>query len=385
MLNTIIIGAGPSGSYMAEKLTQLGHKVMVLEKKAAAGHDVCCTGIIGKECRELLTINDNLIMRQVNSAKFFMPSGKSFRLWRDDEVAYIVERASLDMELASRAQSVGAEYRFSTQVTDIELDTNCVRVKTNGNSKASFLEAETVVIATGYGSTLTGNLDLGKIHDYIIGAQAEVCIYDVDEVEIYLDHKLAPGGFAWLVPTKDGRGFAGLITSRQQEWHLNQLLSMLKSHGKILSDHTDNGYGVIPLSILPKTYSDRILVVGEAAGQIKPTTGGGIYYGILCANMAANVLHSAHMAGDYTAAKLSSYQKQWRAELGRELTVDHLAQRLWAKLNNRHIEYIFSTAYKKGIPRLISTTSTFSFDWHSPILLQIAYSLLPFANPKKRL
>jgi flavin-dependent dehydrogenase len=160
---------------------------------------------------------------------------------------------------------------------------------------------------------------------------------------------------------------------------------MLKSQGKILSNHTDNGYGVIPLSVLPKTYSDRILVVGEAAGQTKPTTGGGIYYGILCADMAVNVLHNALISGDYSAAKLSSYQKLWRAELGRELTVDHWAQRLWAKLSNRHIEYIFDTANKKGIPRLISTSTTFSFDWHRPILLQLAYSLLPFANSKKRL
>ena len=71
MYDTIIIGAGPVGSYLAGKLAQLGYKVLVLEKKGTVGEDICCTGIVSKECLDLIQhIDDKLIMRQVSSATF---------------------------------------------------------------------------------------------------------------------------------------------------------------------------------------------------------------------------------------------------------------------------------------------------------------------------
>ncbi len=385
MYNTAIVGAGPVGSYLASKLTLLGHKVIVFEKKQAAGQDICCTGIISKECHDLLSMCDQVAMRQANSAKFFTSSGRFIRLWRNEEVAYITDRASLDQALSNKAQATGADYNFSTQVTSIEFGTNCLFVKANGCSGEKVVEAQTVIIATGYGSDLPKNLGLGKINNFTIGAQAEVKINNVNEVEIYFDQKLFPGGFAWLVPTGDKKGLAGLMTRYKPELHLNQFLLNLKTQGKIESTDVNYSYAVIPLRPLPKTYTDRILVVGDAAGQIKPTTGGGIYYGIICANMAAKVLHQALISGDLSAERLSTYQKQWQSKLNRELTLGYWVQRLWTKLSNSHIEYLFNIAQKKHIPELITTAKNFPFDWHSQLLLQIIYSILPFVKPPKRL
>ncbi len=385
MYSTIIIGAGPIGSYLAEKLTQLGHNVLVLEKKAAAGQDICCTGIISKECHDLLNLYDRLKARHANSAKFFAPSGRSLRLQRDDEVAYIIDRPALDRLLANRAQTAGAEYLFTTEVTTIESGTSCLRVNTNRNGQNNVFETKTAIIATGYGSDLPRKLGLGKITNFIIGAQTEVTINEVDEVEIYLDQKLAPGGFAWLVPTRDDKGLAGLMTFHQHKWHLNQLLSKLEIQGKISPSEVTNNYGAIPLRPLPRTYNDRILVVGEAAGQVKPTTGGGIHYGIVCANIAASVLHQALTTDELSATRLSTYQKHWRTELIKELTIGYWMQRIWRKLSNKHIEYLFTIADHKGIPERIHTTKNFSFDRHSKLVIEMAGSVLSFAKSKKQL
>lgn len=385
LYNTAIVGAGPIGSYLANKLILLGHKVIVLEKKQAAGQSICCTGIISKECYDLLLIDNPITMRRANSAKFFTSSGRFIRLWRHEEVAYITDRASLDQELSRKAQATGVDYSFSTHVKSIEFGTGCLLIKTNSHNEEKVFEAETAIIATGYGSTLTRNLGLGKINDSTIGAQAEVKINNIDEIEIYFDQRLSPGGFAWLVPTKENKGLAGLMTRYQPELYLNQFLLKLKTQGKIESTEVNCNYAVIPLRPLSKTYTDRILVVGDAAGQVKPTTGGGIYYGIICANIAANVLHQALRSGDLSANRLSTYQKQWHSKLSRELTLGYLAQRLWSKLSNSHIEYLFSIAQKKHIPELITTTKNFPFDWHSQLLLQMIVSLPPFIKPQKRL
>ena len=370
MHNTIIVGAGPVGSYLAAKLAQLGYKVLVLDKKMAAGQDICCTGIIGKECLNLLAIDNNLIIRQANSARFFAPSGKPLRLWREDEVAYIIDRPALDQVLATRAQATGAYYLFNAQVIDIQVGADCLRVEADYCGQNKSFKAETAVIATGFGSPLPRKVDLGKINDFIVGAQAEVNINGVDEVEVYFDQTLAPGGFAWLVPKRDSKGLAGLMTHQQPEYHLNKLLSNLKAQDKIASTEVVPRYGAIPLRPLPRTYADRILVVGEAAGQVKPSTGGGIYYGLLCADIAADSLHQAFLVNNFSKSRLASYQKQWRARLDKELQIDYWAHRLYGRLSNQQIERLHNFVDNNGIPQLITELESFSFDWHGELILK---------------
>lgn len=385
MYNTIIIGAGPVGSYLANKLVTLGHKVLVLEKKSSAGESICCSGIISKECYDLLSLSGDIPTRQANSAKFFTPLGRYIRLCRDDEIAYIVDRPSLDQMLAKRAQASGATYCFATQATSIKFETNRLFVKANGSKQENVFESDTVIIATGHGSNLIKSLGLGTINNFTNGIQIEVTVNNVDDIEVYFDQNLCPGGFAWLIPSRDNKGLAGMITKHDLNQHFKQFLLNLQSQGKISSAESIAYYATIPLQPLPKTYADRILIAGEAAGQVKPTTGGGIYYGILCADIAANVLHQALSSGDLSAAKLSIYQKQWRDRLSRELIIGSWVQRLWTKLSNSHIEYLFNVAQSRDLPELIATTKNFSFDWHSQLLLQLVKSLLPFAKPQKQL
>lgn len=376
LYDTIIVGAGPVGSYLAGSLAQLGLAVLVLEKKAAVGQNTCCTGIIGKECVDLVAIDKNIITRPASSAKFFSPTGKTLRLWRDDKVAYIIDRPALDLMLANRAQASGADYHLGTQVTDIQIRDDCLRVETDCLGRKKLFEAETVVIATGFGSPLPEKLGLGKIGNFIIGAQAEVEANNLDEVEIYIDQHLAPGGFAWLVPTTGHKGLAGLMTHRQPERHLNNFLLNLKAQDKITSTEVTPGYGVIPLRPLPQTYADRVLVVGEAAGQVKPITGGGIYYGLLCASIAAGSLRQAFLSGDFSKRTLSSYQKLWLARLGKELMVSYWVHQLYAKLSNRQIEKLHNFVARSGIPQFIAEWDDFSFDWHSKLILNMLIHLV---------
>jgi len=370
LYNTIIIGAGPVGSYLARKLTRLGYKVLVLDKKITAGQDICCTGIVSKECLDLMHIDKNLIMRQANSARFLAPSGKPLRVWHSNKVAYIIDRSALNLAMADRAQESGANYLFDAQVTDIQAGTESVRVSANYREQKRLFEAETAVIATGFGSPLPGRLGLGEINDFVIGAQVEVNMTDPDEVEIYFDQILAPGGFAWLVPTRDNKGLAGLLTHHRPGQHLKKLLSTLKTKGKITSTEVTPGYGTIPLHPLPKTYTDRILVVGEAAGQVKPTTGGGIYYGVMCADIAADILHQAFQDHDFSESRLAPYQKRWRARLGKELRVGYWAHRLYNRFNNQQIERLHNLINKNGIPQFIAELDDLYFDWQSKLILK---------------
>lgn len=369
MYNTIIIGAGPVGSYLAGKLAQLGYKVLVLDKKSAAGQDVCCTGIISKDCFNLLPANINLAKRPVCSARFVAPSGKSLKLSRRDEVAYIIDRVALEQVLADHAQASSVRYLFDSDVVDIQSST-CLQVTANCRGHKSVFEAETAVITTGFGSPLPARLGLGEISKFIIGAQAEVSVTNIDEIEIYLDRRLDPGGFSWLVPTGDNRGLVGQLTHRHPKRYFKKLLAALKAQGKIATTDVIPDYRLIPLQSLRKTYSDRLLVVGEAAGQVKPTTGGGIYYGLVCADIAADTLHRAFQAHEFSGSRLASYDKIWRSRLGKELIVGYWAHRIYRMLNNGHIERLHNFISHKGMPQFIAELDDFPFDWHSELILK---------------
>jgi len=379
MLNDIIvIGAGPAGSRIAQRLSQLGYGVVVVEKNLSSGDDICCTGILSQECLSAFSLDNGLVLRQASSAKFLAPSGEHLRFCRQSPVAAIVDRARLNVHLAGMAEASGARYHFGAKASDISIQPDGVEVRINGQSEERVLKAKAAIIATGFGSALPARLGLGEIKQFVLGAQAQVAINGIDEVEVYFDQKLTPGGFAWLVPTIDKRGLAGLLTRSQADSSLENLLEVLSSQGKITSNQAAPSYDVVPLKPLARTYADRVLVVGEAAGQVKPTTGGGVYYGLLCADIAAGVLQRSFETDDFSADALAAYEEKWRARLNRELTIGYWARTLLAKLSNRKIDRLFRLAGKKGLPELIADGNGFSFDWHSQLLLKMAGSILPF-------
>jgi digeranylgeranylglycerophospholipid reductase len=379
----IIIGGGPCGSHIARSLSHRGYRVAVVEKNARAGDGVCCTGIISQECLNAFDLDKGLVLRRFSSAKLLSPSGKCLRLYREAPVAAVVDRPRLDASLVRQAEAAGAHYLFGTTANEILPDPDAAKVSINGKHQETELIAKVAIIATGFGSPLPGRLSLGEIKQFSLGAQAEVDIDGVDEVEVYFDQELAPGAFAWLVPTSDGKGLAGLLTRRRADSHLQNFLDSLAHQGKIASSRVPRRQGLIPLRPLPKTYANRVLVVGEAAGQVKPTSGGGIYYGLLCADIAAEVAHRVFSAGDFSAAALSDYQKKWRARLKRELTIDYWARALLARLSNKQIDYLFRRALQKGVPEFVTASTNFSFDWHSRLLLRMAWRLMPFLNGSK--
>lgn len=367
----MVVGAGPAGSYLAYRLAKLGHQVIVFEQRPKMGDGVCCTGIVGKECFDRFPIANNAILTQASSAKFFSPSGKSLSLRKETVQAYVIDRAAFDGAVACRAQEEGADYLLSARVDDIVLADRCVRAEVEHGGRMTDFYARVVVISSGFGGSLPKRLGLGKIGDFVLGAQAEVAAKGVDEVEVYLGQSIAPGFFAWLVPTSSGKALVGLLTRRSPGSYLKNHLSRLFIEGKIASPEAEFTYGRIPLKPLPKTYGERLVVVGDAAGHVKPTTGGGIYYGLLCADMAADTIHEALCAGDLSAKRLASYEQCWKRTLARELQIGYLARRIYEKLSDGQIEHIFDVVHSNNIHEELLQSPDFAFDWHGDSVLRV--------------
>jgi digeranylgeranylglycerophospholipid reductase len=383
--DVIIVGAGPAGSYIAHELASLGHAVAVFEEKSAPGLNACCTGIISTECFQSLDLATDGILTKVNSAKFFSPSGRYLRVQTENVQAYVINRLLLDKAIASKAQSRGAQYFFSSPVIDIIPGKDSIQTVTLCSGAREIFSARAVVLANGFRPKLPQKLGLGKIKSFLVGAQAEIEAENVDELEVYFSQEIAPGAFAWLVPTSTNEAYVGLLATYQAKLHLQKFLHNLLSQGRITSREVEIEQKAIPVGTLTRSYGDRVLVIGDAAGQVKPTTGGGIYFGHIGAKIAAGVLDEALGSDNLTAGQLSRYQKQWKSKIGKELSRGYWARRAYAKLSDHQIEGIFNILDSGGTAEALLNSNSFSFDWHSSLILSIlrhssAYPLLKIRN-----
>jgi geranylgeranyl reductase family protein len=370
MHDAIIVGGGPSGSHAARRLAENGCKVLVLEKQRQAGEKRCCTGIVGQECVSTFEIDNKVILRQLNSAILFSPTGNSLYLSRREPQAYVLDRSAFDVALAERAQRAGAEYSFSQRVTDISLESGHASVTVSHHGKESKIPARAVVIASGFTPGPNRRLGLGTPRDYVAGVQVETATPGLEETEVYFG-EMAPGFFGWLVPTSPDRGRVGLMTRREPRLHLKKWLQQLVEQGKIATADVQPSYGGIPLKPPARTYGERMLAVGDAAGQVKPTSGGGIYFGLIGAEIAAGVLYRALADGDLSVKRLAGYEHAWRKKLGGELKTGYRARKLFERLNDRQIDQLFKIIKARGIDEALLQAADVSFDWHSRTIARL--------------
>lgn len=371
MYDVAVIGGGPAGSHVAARLAGHGYDVVVLERKQYLSEPVCCTGIIGRECVDSFSIDEDIIWRWVNGARVISPSGKVVKLWRPTPQAAVIERVGLNISLASRAKGRGVDYLMDTRVRAITARDDRVTVEATQDGTPLDLEARVAVVATGFSTGFVEDIGLGRTGDSVAGAQVEAIAPGIEDIEIYCGQDVAPGFFAWLVPTAPGCALVGLLSRRSPSTYLDKFLSSLEVQGKIASVNTEPLHWGISLKPPSKTCGQRLLVVGTAAGQVKPTTGGGIYYGLLCADIAADHLQRALAADDLSARSLSRYEREWKRRLGRELRVGYWARKVYEHLSDEQIEKIFDIMQSSGILDDLQKAEDLSFDWHGGAVFRV--------------
>ncbi len=393
--DAIVVGAGPAGNQTALGLAERGRRVAVLDWRrdpsassgqvvASSGQavtssgqavgDKLCTGIIGMDCVRRFPPDSAVVHHRANAATVVSPAGNRYRIERGEPQATVIDRAAYVAGIARRASEAGAEYRLGARVTGLEVRAGGVEVTTEGDAGSGRIRGEMLVIASGFRSPLLdmAGLPRGRRRDLMIGSQVEVETDGVEDAEVYLGRSIAPGSFGWLVPTGETTALAGLMSQQRLNGHMDDFVRCLSRDGKVRRVAGRVRSWGIPLRPPPRTFADRVLVVGDAAGQVKPTTGGGIYYAQLSGELAAETAAGAFGAGDFSARRLAGYERAWKALLGRELRVGYLARLLYSTLADSQIERLLSRVVGDGMCDELVGSRHFSFDWHSETILRAA-------------
>ncbi|HEY5594968.1 MAG TPA: NAD(P)/FAD-dependent oxidoreductase, partial [Nitrospiria bacterium] len=370
--DVVIVGAGPAGSYLARCLAEEGLDVLLLEEHAEVGDGVICTGIIGREAYERFDLPEEAALGSLQRVRFYSPSGKVVDYRADAPLATIVCRKKFDAALARQAVIAGAELRTGSRVTNVAVEPGRVRLELRCDGKPQSVLSRLCVLSTGYGSGLVRRCGFEGPRQRIQGAQAVVPFRDRDHAGIYLGSRFAPQGFGWSVPIGSGLARIGVVTDRLAPRYLRRILNRpdIRSHRAADENGSVSIQACpIPVGTLNETVSDRLMVVGEAAGQVKTTTQGGIYYGLLCAGIAAETAAGAFRAGDFSRAALAPYDARWRSRLEAELKLGILLRQFYSELSDRQVDRLFDLARIEGVLPLIERKAR--FDWHGPIIRSV--------------
>jgi flavin-dependent dehydrogenase len=333
----------------------------VLEEDREPGQPVHCTGILAREAFDEFGLARDVILNELTTARFVSPDGHELVHRTRSVEAVVIDRHGLDAHLAHEAARLGARLQTGARVTDISVGADGVSVHYGAGHR---IAARVCVLATGGHYGLHRRLGLGLPGVFLHTAQRELPVERPGEVELHFGRDVAPGGFAWAVPVWRGdRSYArvGVMAERNASHYFARMLERISGRWGVL--HEAGGpprLKILPLASLARTYGDRLLVVGDAAGLVKPTTGGGIYYGLLSAAIAATVLDGALAEQTWHARDLAAYQRAWQRQLKPELDTQLSFRRLAQELTDADIEGLFQLARTDGVMPIVHRAAEFN-------------------------
>lgn len=266
---------------------------------------------------------------------------------------------------------------LNTEVEEINITDSAFKVKVKRDRGEKEFCAMIGIIATGFELNFPGRR-LNRPKDFLYGIQTEVIMEDVSDVEVYFGRKIAPWSFAWVVPTNGGSAKVGLITEKNPATYLKRFFDNPLIRHRVSTCGNQVKCSPIPLGRIPKSYGERLIIVGEAAGQVKTTTGGGIYFGLLCSEIGARIILKAFENRDFSEKALEEYEIAWREKIEPELKAGIVLRNLFSKLSDYQIDLLMDLAKKDGMLPIIKKTN---FDWHRDIIASLLRRIFSKINP----
>ncbi|WP_067260271.1 NAD(P)/FAD-dependent oxidoreductase [Methanobrevibacter cuticularis] len=331
--DVLVIGAGPAGSTAAKHAALGGAKVILVEKKSEIGAPKRCAEGVSKEGLKLLGIEPDprWAVKEIDGIRLVAPNGTD--VWLNDEIklpeaGYILERKVFDKFMAMDAGRAGADIKIKTLAKGMRKEGSGYVVTCETMGELFEIKAKIIIAADGPESHVgrwAGIKTGTKAKNMESGVQFEMCnveMEDPDVLEFYFG-SLAPGGYAWIFPKGNDIANVGLavIATETDKTAYQYLLDFVDNCPATKNAKAvELNIGGDPVGGMIKQMSDdNVLVVGDAAGQVNPLTGGGIISGMTCGMFAGKVAAEAITEKDYSAKRLSAYDKKCQEELGSKL------------------------------------------------------------------
>ena len=352
--DAVIAGGSISGLTCAREIAKKGHSVLVLEEGFEIGTPDHCGGLVSKSALHELGIEptQKTFDSVINSALIYSPNGKHIEINSKKQEVVVVNRRELDKQVAFQAEQSGAEIRVKTGFKE--------KTKHGVRTSVDEIGCKILVDCRGVSALINNQRD-----GVLLSAQYEVYAdWIVDgKVEVYFDQMKYPGFFAWIIPSGNGVGKVGIAGREINVSHAME--QFLRNKGR----HSTIRKIFAPIWIkgpIKNFVSENIVTVGDAAGQSKPTTAGGIYScgigGIFAGRAVAKYLETNEHS------QLQQYQKSWHDKFGKEFEKQSLARKILEKVDNKTIDMVFGTITPEIIHEISNKDD---FDFHATSIVKL--------------
>ena len=379
-----IVGAGPIGGYVAAELSKDHDSIALFEQHKNIGIPMNCAGLITPRVFDTFSIpKKGIVQNEIIGAHIHSPSDHTLTIGGDRTHAVSIDRTKFDQYLVEKATKQGTDLHLGEKIVSIQTESKSVELGTANGKKT---ECSILIGADGPFSKVRDLCGFPQPKAYLrgIGAIVENIKLDPGYVEIFVGEHIAPTFFAWMIPiTHDGtKARIGLcIPKHDRKTPYSYFQDLFKkfptsSYLKNSKIREKTG-GIIPLRPLPETVKQNILLVGDAAAQVKPTSGGGIYMGLVSANHCVKTINKSKTSDGFSQDVLQLYHQAWRKDIGRELMMGMQFRKIFGKLTNADLDKYIQ---KFNTPAIINTiTEKGDIDFPSTLLkplLKKAPSLL---------
>jgi len=386
-----VVGGGPAGLIAAKTAAEKGSNVLLFESRDKIGFHEHCAGLLSVDGLKKLGFpnlpSDIIQNNSVIGSHIYSPSGKLVTVKKNSTTAYVVDRIKFNEYLSTLAIEKGVEIRTSTQIIDLERKNKSIVLHTGKRTSSERIKTKIAILAEGRFPKLNAAVNLpSPPRNKTIFASSYFMsnVKDIDPkyVELFQTQKYAPGFFAWIIPMNEDSAKIGLGSSFSpsgkylEKFVSDHPIAKEKLKGAKIEKKTS---GAIPLnSHIKRTYTDNVLVVGDAASQTKPTTGGGVILGGIASRYAGEVAASSIFADNQSAQYLSRYEKLWKKEMKTNLFVMKHVRQYLNTLTDRDTEKLFSLIEKPKTRSIVSQIGDIDNQKQVVFRLLLKFNLWPF-------
>ncbi|RLJ06846.1 MAG: hypothetical protein DRP16_04540 [Candidatus Aenigmatarchaeota archaeon] len=325
MWDIIIVGAGPVGLYSGMLLSK-GFNTLVLEEDKAIGKPLHCSGLVSVNLNRFVKPRKEFIEHKVKGARVWYKNSRLL-LKKQKTAAYVINRERFDSYLGRVAEKKGCEILTGSKVNKLFFTNKDVRVETKNKP----LRSRMVLGCDGSQSIVAkaiGSKPKEKVKGIIAITEEE---NRSEHVDIFIDKKLRDG-FFWKIPRGERTEYG--------MWSGSASFERLERFFSLKQKPANRHGGLIPLGP-GKTVSDRCILIGDAASQVKPWSGGGLVYGLLASEIAFETIKKAFEKNDFTEKTLKTYEKNWKKRIGWRIKIGMIGRSVFKKTGEKELWLLF--------------------------------------------